>query len=112
MASKIDKVQFVKSVRDDLGNLVSRKDLIKYFKENNYPEQIDFLQVDIDAGYTPEGRPKGSPYYSLHGLLAIPLNLYRFTLITFEHDANIECCKVIKTEKGFAKGELIHLNEI
>lgn len=33
-------------------------------------------------------------------------------ILFFEHDANIECCKVIKTEKGFAKGELIHLNEI
>lgn len=64
-------------------------DYVKYFKENNYPEQIDFLQVDIDAGYTPDGRPKGSPHYSLHGLLAVPLNLYRFTLITFEHDANM-----------------------
>lgn len=33
-------------------------------------------------------------------------------ILFFEHDANIECCKVIKTEKGFARGELIHLNEI
>ena len=33
-------------------------------------------------------------------------------ILFFEHDANIECCKVIRTEKGFAKGALIQLNEI
>jgi hypothetical protein len=62
---------------------------ISYFEENNFPKQIDYLQVDIDSGYKDNGRPDGSHYTSLHGLLAIPLNTYRFTVITFEHDANM-----------------------
>jgi hypothetical protein len=62
---------------------------IKYFEENNFPKQIDYLQIDIDAGYDHYGRPVGSPYTTLHGLLAVPLNQYRFSVITFEHDANM-----------------------
>jgi hypothetical protein len=62
---------------------------ISYFEENNFPKQIDYLQIDIDAGYRKDGRPDGSAYTSLHGLLAVPLNSYRFTVITFEHDANM-----------------------
>jgi hypothetical protein len=62
---------------------------ISYFEENLFPKQIDYLQVDIDSGYKPDGRPDGSAYTSLHGLLAVPLNSYRFTVITFEHDANM-----------------------
>jgi hypothetical protein len=62
---------------------------IKYFEENNFPKQIDFLQVDIDAGYDNAGRPVGNAHWTLQGLLAVPLNTYRFTVITFEHDANM-----------------------
>lgn len=62
----------------------------KYFEENNFPKQIDFLQVDIDAGYNDLGRAVGNPSLSLLGLLAIPLNTYRFSVITFEHDTLIE----------------------
>lgn len=60
-----------------------------YFEENNFPKQIDYLQVDIDAGYDKNGRPAGNHYTSLHGLIAVPLNIYRFTIITFEHDTNM-----------------------
>ncbi len=63
---------------------------VKYFEENNFPKQIDFLQVDIDAGYNDLGRAVGNPSLSLLGLLAIPLNTYRFSVITFEHDTLIE----------------------
>lgn len=62
---------------------------IEYFEKNNFPKQIDYLQVDIDAGYQLNGRPVGNHYTSLHGLIAVPLNKYRFTVITFEHDANM-----------------------
>lgn len=63
---------------------------IDYFEKNNFPKQIDYLQVDIDAGYQESGRAYGNPYLSLHGLISIPLNTYRFSVITFEHDAQIE----------------------
>lgn len=62
---------------------------ISYFEENNFPKQIDYLQVDIDGGYDHNGRPIGNHYTSLHGLLSVPLNSYRFTIIQFEHDANM-----------------------
>jgi len=62
---------------------------ISYFKENNFPKQIDYLQVDIDAGYQHDGRPFGNHYLSLLGLISIPLTQYRFSIITFEHDANM-----------------------
>jgi hypothetical protein len=60
-----------------------------YFEKNNFPKQIDYLQVDIDAGYDIYGRPVGNNHWTLQGLIAIPLNTYRFTVITFEHDANM-----------------------
>ena len=64
-------------------------DYMSYFKENNFPKQIDFLQVDIDGGYDPAQRPFGNHYTSLLGLISVPLNKYRFTVITFEHDTNM-----------------------
>lgn len=63
---------------------------IKYFEDNNFPKQIDYLQIDIDSGYDMEGRAVGNPALSLLGLIALPLNTYRFSVVTFEHDAQIE----------------------
>ena len=62
---------------------------ISYFENNNFPKQIDYLQVDIDAGYQHNGRPFGNHYLSLLGLISLPLTQYRFSIITFEHDANM-----------------------
>lgn len=62
---------------------------VDYFEKNKFPKQIDYLQLDIDAGYDFAGRPVGNSHWTLQGLIAIPLNTYRFTLITFEHDANM-----------------------
>jgi hypothetical protein len=56
---------------------------LSYFEENNFHD-------DIDAGYTPEGNAVGNPYLTLHGLLSVPLSKYRYSIITFEHDAQIE----------------------
>lgn len=62
---------------------------LSYFEENNFPKQIDYLSVDIDAGYTEKGDALGDPYLTLHGLISVPLNKYRYSIITFEHDAQI-----------------------
>lgn len=64
-------------------------DYSKYFEENNFPERIDYLQVDVDTGYSTGGRPLGNPGSNLLGLIALPLNRYRFSVVTFEHDALI-----------------------
>jgi len=62
-------------------------DYLNYFKENDFPNQIDFLSVNIDPGYDDNtGRMAGNPAQSLLGLIALPLNSYRFTTIVFEHD--------------------------
>ena len=60
-------------------------DYRKYFEENNFPKQIDFLQVDIDNG----GNEYNTQYAGLRALIALPLNVYRFNVITFEHDTNM-----------------------
>lgn len=63
-------------------------DYLKHFNENNFPKQIDFLSVNIDPGYDDNtGRMLGNPAQSLLGLIALPLSLYRFTIIMFEHDS-------------------------
>lgn len=46
-----------------------------FFKQNNFPKQIDYLQIDIDP-----------PSANLEVLKKLPLSNYRFTVITFEHD--------------------------
>jgi hypothetical protein len=45
------------------------------FDRLNLPKQIDYLQVDIEPAHN-----------SLMALLALPLEKYRFSVITFEHD--------------------------
>jgi hypothetical protein len=45
------------------------------FDRLNLPKQIDYLQVDIEPATN-----------SLEALLALPLEKYRFSTITFEHD--------------------------
>lgn len=89
--------EVVESMRDEFNKNRSNPcfgdalkfDYLSYFETNNFPKQIDYLQLDIDAGYRPDGRPAGNSHSTLHGLVAVPLNTYRFTLITFEHDANM-----------------------
>lgn len=63
-------------------------DYLSYFKDNEFPNQIDFLSVNIDPGYDDNtGRMMGNPAQSLLGLIALPLSSYRFTTIAFEHDS-------------------------
>lgn len=50
---------------------------LEYFKQNNFPKNIDFLQIDIDGHE--EGR-------CLLALLALPMLSYRFSVIIIEHD--------------------------
>jgi hypothetical protein len=65
--------------------------------------------VDVDAGYDSLGNPVAHPAQTLLALLALPLNTYRFSVITFEHDAlmyheNInmrEAQRVILTALGY-----------
>jgi len=63
-------------------------DYLAYFNDNFFPKQIDYLQVDIDAGYDTNIKPI-TPYTTLLGLITLPLTQYRFNVIVFEHDENM-----------------------
>lgn len=63
---------------------------LKYFEENNFPKQIDYLQVDIESPVDRAGHPsKDSVGQPLLGLISLPLTQYRFTVISFEHEFQI-----------------------
>jgi hypothetical protein len=57
-----------------------------YFRENNFPKQIDFLQIDIDNGFDDTGCEYNTTIKALLTLIGIPLNHYRFSVIAFEHE--------------------------
>jgi hypothetical protein len=50
-------------------------DYRKHFKENNVPKQIDYLQMDLHPAYS-----------TLQALRQLPLDQYRFSVITYEHN--------------------------
>ena len=73
----VDKVAFFNTIRENKclcedATLYNYKSL---FEELNYPKQIDYLQLDIDPA---EG--------TLRALKALPLDDYRFSVITYETD--------------------------
>jgi len=47
----------------------------EYFEKNNFPKQIDYLQLDIEPAEQ-----------TLLALYKLPLLDYRFSVITYEHD--------------------------
>ena len=53
----------------------------KYLQENNFPDRIDYLHIDID---------KTPPYANLFALINLPLSRYRFSTITIEHNAGMD----------------------
>ena len=72
-----DKVAFFNTIRENKclcedATLYNYKSL---FEEFNYPKQIDYLQLDIDPA---EG--------TLRALKVLPLDDYRFSVITYETD--------------------------
>jgi len=59
-------------------------DYLNYFRDNNFPEQIDYLSLDVDGGWQfDHTREKNNQLLSL---IALPLNHYRFSVIHFEVD--------------------------
>lgn len=52
-----------------------------YFVKNNFPKQIDYLQIDIDDN------PR---HANLMALVQLPLAEYRFSVITIEHGVNTD----------------------
>ena len=57
---------------------------LKYFEENNFPKQIDYLSIDVDGNYRFDGTRETNN--SLLSLITLPLTTYRFSIIHYEHD--------------------------
>ena len=72
-----DKVAFFNTIRKNkcLCEDATLYDYKSLFEDLNYPKQIDYLQLDIDPA---EG--------TLNALKVLPLNDYRFSVITYETD--------------------------
>jgi len=60
-------------------------DYLKYFEENNFPKQIDYLSVDVDGNFKFDGTRERNN--SLLSLITLPLTRYRFSVIHYEHDS-------------------------
>jgi len=63
------------------------------FEENNLPNQIDYLQIDIDPSFQ-----------SLASLKKIDLKNYRFSVITFETDAYQGSTAVLEQSRSILQG--------
>jgi hypothetical protein len=70
----------------------TKVDYTKEFMENNLPKQIDYLQVDIEPATQ-----------TLQALKQLDLNIYRFTVITFETDAYANDGMIIKESREIFK---------
>lgn len=71
-------------------------DYLKYFEENNFPKQIDYLQLDIEPAAQ-----------TLVALKKLPLRDYRFSVITYEHDLYADPLnQIIKEESIFILSSL------
>ena len=72
-----DKVAFFNTIRKNkcLCEDATLYNYKSFFEKLNYPKQIDYLQLDIDPA---EG--------TLRALKALPLDDYRFSVITYETD--------------------------
>ena len=67
----------------------TRFDYLKHFEDNNFPKTIDYLQIDIEPAYQ-----------SLKALESLPLDEYRFSVITFEHDIYFDPDNALVKEKA------------
>lgn len=66
-------------------------DYLSYFKSNNFPVQIDYLSLDIEPAIQ-----------TLSVLKKLPLDKFRFSVITYEHDRYVsgpEC--MVESRKIF-----------
>jgi hypothetical protein len=70
-AEKYNEIRLNKTICDDAITF----DYLNYFKQNDVPTQIDYLQMDLHPAED-----------TLKALKALPLDQYRFSVITYEHN--------------------------
>jgi hypothetical protein len=95
-----DKVDYFNTIRKNkcICANATKFDYKSLFDERKYPKQIDYLQLDCDP-----------PQITLECLKKLPLEDYRFSVITFEtdlyaggQDVQIEHCKLL-TSFGYQR---------
>jgi len=55
-----------------------------FFKENNIPKRIDYLQIDLHGNHQPGQKASNQVDKPLKCLVSLPLNEYRFSVVTFD----------------------------
>ena len=63
-------------------------DYLNYFLSNNVPTQLDYLQMDIHPAEA-----------TLEALKALPMDQYRFSVITYEHNGYDNMSNKIESQK-------------
>jgi hypothetical protein len=63
---------------------------LEYFENNNFPKTIDYLQIDIEPANQ-----------TLAALKALPLDKYRFSIVTFEHDLYADPNNILVKQEAF-----------
>lgn len=80
---------FVNKFNDNRLNKCIKGDATKtnfydFFKENNIPKRVDYLQIDLHGNHQPGVKAKNEIEKPLKCLTSLPLNDYRFSVITFD----------------------------
>jgi hypothetical protein len=55
-----------------------------FFKENNVPDRVDYLQIDLHGNHKLGEKAKNDIHKPLKTLVSLPLNHNRFSVITFD----------------------------
>jgi hypothetical protein len=80
----VDKFNEVRVNKAIVANAVTF-DYLQYFRENDFPNQIDYLSLDVDGNHKFDGTRELNN--GLLSLITLPLTKYRFTVIHFEHES-------------------------
>lgn len=81
ITSKFNEIRKNKAVLADATTF----NYLKYFEEYNFPNQIDYLSIDVDGNFRFDGTRERNN--SLLSLITLPLTKYRFSVIHYEHDS-------------------------
>jgi len=81
MINKFNEIRKNKAVLADAVTF----NYLKYFEENNFPKQIDYLSVDVDGNFKYTGERERNN--TLLSLITVPLTNYRFSVIHYEHES-------------------------
>jgi len=94
------KIEYFNSIRENkcICTDATSFDYKSLFDERNYPKQIDYLQLDIDPA------PQ-----TLEALKNLPLDDYRFSVITYETDVYRHGADIQDEQMAISKSHVLQL---